>query len=358
MLLDQLAGTGPAARNRVAMRFRAAPRFCVWELTLACNARCVHCGSSAGRARAHELDTAEALGLCDELGRLGVERVTLSGGEPVLRPDLESIAKRLAGAGVTVDLISNGLAMSPERARRLADAGVASVTLSVDGPAAIHDELRGVAGGLSRLLRAASVLQSAGLPVGAATQVCSRNLAVLDAIESCLVENGFAAWQLQLTGRLGRCRDNPELALEPSDVGRVIAFILEVQRRGAIRAYAADNIGWMLPCEPRLRSLRRPTDRFFAGCQAGLSVVGITSDGTIRGCLSMPPVLEEGNVRQRSLAELWSDPSLFAYNRAFVPELLQGRCRDCPFARVCRGGCKSLAWAATGRLDHNPFCAK
>jgi radical SAM protein with 4Fe4S-binding SPASM domain len=340
------------------MKAAARPGVCVWELTLACDARCVHCGSDAGRPRPRELGPAEALAVCDALVGMGVPKVTLSGGEPLRRADWPALARRLTRGGVRVDMISNGLGLDDDVAARLADAGVSSVTLSVDGPPAIHDGLRGVDGSFARVVRAAAALRKVLLPVGAATQVNTRNLPHLDELEGLLADAGFTGWQLQLTDRLGRCAERPELPPAPADVPTVIRFVHAAAERGRLRAYAADNIGWMTAREPELRSLNRPTDRVFAGCHAGLSVLGLTSDGTVRGCLSMPPAFDEANVRDVPLERIWADPARFAYNRAFAEQKLTGPCADCPYRRVCRGGCLSQAWAARGALGENPFCAR
>jgi radical SAM protein with 4Fe4S-binding SPASM domain len=137
-----------------------------------------------------------------------------------------------------------------------------------------------------------------------------------------------------------------------------VRFVLEARARRRLPLYAADNIGWMLPTEPLLRSVADPPDRFLAGCPAGTSVLGLTSDGTVRGCLSLPPAFDEDNVRRRSLAAIWDDERAFAYNRRFRETDLTGVCASCVFARICRGGCKSLAYAATGGVAENPYCAR
>jgi radical SAM protein with 4Fe4S-binding SPASM domain len=340
------------------VKFLPAPSICVWELTLACNAACLHCGSSAGRARDHELQPSEALALCDDLLAMGVAQITLSGGEPLLRRDWQCIAARLVRGGAHVDMISNGLALDARAAAQVAESGMSSVTLSVDGTPEVHDALRGVVGSFRRLIAAAAALRAAGVKVGAATQVCSRNLRALEELETMLASAGFEGWQLQLTDPLGRCAQHPELPLAPEAVPEVVRFVLDARRRGAIPVYAADNIGWMPRCEPELRSLNKPADRVFLGCQAGLSVVGLTSDGTVRGCLSMPPEFDEGSLRDRPLPEIWGDPSRFAYNRAFREQELTGNCAGCAFKRICRGGCKSLAWAAKRDLSRNDYCQR
>jgi radical SAM protein with 4Fe4S-binding SPASM domain len=338
------------------MMVPSAPQICVWEVTLACNAACMHCGSWAGAARPDELSTAEALAACAAMAELGVREVTLSGGEPLLRGDWEQIVAALRGRGLVVEMISNGLALDEGKAARIAKSGIRSVSLSVDGDAPVHDRLRGVPGAFGRVMAAARALRAEGIRVGAVTQVCRPNLDLLPAIESALRDGGFGAWQLQLTMPIGRC--GRDLAIDPSQVRRVIDFITDDSRPDRLPRYGADNIGWMLACEPALRSVVRPTDRAFCGCQAGLHVMGLTSDGTVRGCLSMPPVFDEGNLRQRSLREIWQNENGFAYNRHFTPEKATGPCRDCGFVRLCRGGCKTLAHAAGRGLGENPYCVR
>ena len=325
---------------------------------MACDARCIHCGSSAGAPRPRELDPSEALALCNALADLGVPHVTLSGGEPLLRPDWAEIAARLVSRGVRVEMISNGLSLDEETARRVVRSGIRSVTLSVDGPEEVHDALRGVRGAFRRVVDAVALLRASGLPVGAVTQINTRNLDRLEELEGVLVAAGFRGWQLQLTMPHGRCAEHSDLVIAPGEVGRVVEFLLASRARRRLPAYAADNIGWMLRCEPLLRSRRDPPDAFFPGCQAGLAVIGLVADGTVRGCLSLPPPFDEGNVRDRRLAAIWRDESLFGFNRRFRPDELTGACAECAFARTCRGGCTSLAFAVTGRVTENPYCAR
>ncbi|MFH1437820.1 MAG: radical SAM protein [Pseudomonadota bacterium] len=340
------------------MKHRRAPTFCVWEITLACNTSCIHCGSHAGSARKNELDRKEVLDLCDAVAALGVSRVTLSGGEPLVRPDWPGMARRLIEAGVGTDMISNGIAIDERCARRIADLGLRGVTLSIDGTEAAHDELRGQEGAYRKAMRAALLLRREGVPVGVVTQVNRRNHGDLPQLESALAEAGVMGWQLQLTMPMGRCEGGGELVVLPAEVPSIIRFIVEASARRPFPVYAADNIGWMLRCEPLLRTYTRPAGRFFHGCHAGLSLIGLSSCGDVRGCLSLPPAFDEGNVRRRDLAAIWRDKELFTYNRKFREEELTGACRTCPFRRVCRAGCKCIAYTSQGSISENGYCAR
>jgi radical SAM protein with 4Fe4S-binding SPASM domain len=340
------------------MTDRRPPSICVWELTLACNARCVHCGSDAGKPRADELDTDEALALIAELASLGCKSVTFSGGEPLLRADWPELARAVGAAGMGLEMITNGLSVAGQ-ADTIASCGFAAVTFSIDGPPEIHDSLRGIDGGLDRALRGVKALRERGVRIGAVTQINRCNLGRLDDTLEVLAANGFSGWQLQLTMPHGRARNRRpgDLCLRPDELPGLEHTLVALQAKAPFFVQAADNIGYMSRNEPRLRTGRAIRERCWMGCQAGLEVVGIASDGTVRGCLSLPAgAADEGNLRDRSLAELWGDPRGFSYNRAFTKTDLGPGCRDCAFGELCRGGCQSLCWATTGAFHHNAHC--
>jgi radical SAM protein with 4Fe4S-binding SPASM domain len=333
------------------------PRSCVWEVTLACDQRCVHCGSSAGKARAGELTTSEALGVISELAALGCESVTLSGGEPLVRPDWPRLARAVRDSGMRLELITGGLSAS-RQVDAIADAGFFGVTFSVDGPRDVHEALRGVPGGFDRLLDAARALGERGVRIGAVTQVNRANLGRLEEIHGLLVAHGFRGWQVQLTMPHGRARERAEaLCLEPAELPDLETKLWELQSTSDLFLQAADNIGYMGRHEPELRGGRRGSPALWGGCRAGLEVIGITSDGSVRGCLSLPPEADEGNVRETTLGAIWHDPERFAYNRKFRLEDLRGPCQGCKFGFLCRGGCRSLAYATSPGCFHaNRYC--
>jgi radical SAM protein with 4Fe4S-binding SPASM domain len=346
------AGVRPAGMER---RWREAPEHCVWELTLACNARCACCGSAAGVPRPDELDRSEALAVAAELAELGCERVTLMGGEPLVRADWPALARALSGSGVVVEMVSNGWLLDAAAAAELVAAGVHSVSVSIDGAEPTHDRLRGVDGGYRRAIGAVRAARAAGLPVGVVTQVNRANLRELGALYPELCAAGALGWQLQLSEAMGRCSDRG-LLLAPEELPVLERFVLDVVAEGRLWAYAADNVGYMSRDEPLLRSGKRAADRCWLGCQAGLGVLGITSHGMVRGCMALPEPFDEGSVRSRALREIWTNPRAFAYNRVPGHKVLRGACGRCPFARVCGAGCSSLCFSATGALGDNPYC--
>jgi radical SAM protein with 4Fe4S-binding SPASM domain len=336
------------------------PKTCVWELTARCNMRCLHCASDLGegRTRGTELTLDEARDACRQLKALGCEQVVLSGGEALLRPDWDAIARELVQLGVGASLISNGLAIDEAIARRVVDVGICRVALSLDGPEAIHNRIRRHPRAFEGVSRACAVLKSLGLQVNIVTHVNHLNLSALPAVEALVLAWRADVWRLQLASPIGRLSHHPELQLEPEEVPSVADFIVAARRRGRPVIDVCDNVGYFSRQETELRRDRmpRPFD-FWCGCSAGCLTIGIEASGNVKGCLSLQSEqFVEGNLREQSLEQIWRKPGAFAYTRQFRPENLHGYCADCEYGEICRGGCTFMAVGATGSPHNNPYC--
>jgi radical SAM protein with 4Fe4S-binding SPASM domain len=339
------------------------PRLAVWELTLGCNLRCRHCGSRAGSARKDELLLHEALRLCDELADLGCKFMTLSGGEPLMRRDWPIIAERLIDRGVTTGMISNGILWNDSVAKTVKTVGLESMAFSLDGLTESHEYQRRVPGQYKQVLDAIDSCKRHGLRVTAVTTINARNLPELEAVRELLAEHGVDRWQVQFATPTGNMANHRSLMMDPEDLLHAIPLIARMCRDGRTpKVYPGHDVGYY--GEPE-EALREPSSSipFWTGCSAGCSVIGIESNGNIKGCLSLPSSLNdedrfnEGNVRQSSLKEIWERPGAFAYNREFTVDQLSGFCKTCEYAEVCRGGCTWTTFAETGSaVRDNPYC--
>jgi radical SAM protein with 4Fe4S-binding SPASM domain len=338
------------------------PRKCVWELTLACNASCLHCGSYAGRPRDVELNPSQAVRVARDLAGLGCDHVTLSGGEPLLRPDWPTITETLAGAGVTVAMISNGLAFDAHEAQRAKDAGLAHIAFSVDGLEAVHDRMRGRAGFFGKTTGAIATSVAAGIPTCAITHINRWNIDQLDEMHARLGSLGVRSWQVQLTDPVGAMSDHREVCLRPRDLLHLVPLLIGIKRRGLPFVEVSDSIGYFGPFEQELRATWQKQLPFWTGCYAGCRQLGLESGGNVKGCLALPSQRHgttdfiEGNVLRSDLADIWRRRGAFAYNREFVPSRLTGFCRTCPYGAICRAGCHSAALAFGGTLTENRWC--
>jgi radical SAM protein with 4Fe4S-binding SPASM domain len=189
------------------------------------------------------------------------------------------------------------------------------------------------------------------------TQVHRRNLDDLWRMYGQVADLGVDLWQVQIAMPLGRLlRLRYEYLIEPSEIPAIEETLAKCVADGRVRLAVADNIGYYGPHEPALRGSIAKTKAFWTGCMAGCRVVGICANGDVKGCPSHPRVFVVGNVREKPFGEIWGDRSRFGYNTEWREDLLEGGCARCPFRRVCRAGCTTMAYSVTGTIYDNPFC--
>jgi radical SAM protein with 4Fe4S-binding SPASM domain len=336
----------------------------VWELTLQCDLACKHCGSRAGKPRAAELTTEECLDVVAQLAEMGAKEVSLIGGEAYLREDWDVIAAAIVDSGMVCTMVSGGRSWDSERALRALAAGLASVSVSIDGMARAHDEQRGLLGSFTSAVRSMRALRQAGVEVTANSQLNKRSIEDLDAMLDLFIELGVTGWQVAMTVPMGRAADRPEWLLQPPDLLELfprLAHLANRARAAGIRIFPGNNVGYFGPHEDALRGVTFAGTgvEHFEGCVAGVSLLGIEADGAIKGCPSLPTTsYAGGNVRERRIREIWEGASELAFARD--PRAMRGElwgfCAGCYYADVCRGGCSWTAHVFFGRRGNNPYC--
>lgn len=337
---------------------RWQPVYAVWEITLRCDLACRHCGSRAGRERPDELSTAEALDLVAQMAELGVHEVTVIGGEAYLRDDWTEIIRAIRAHGMTATMTTGGRGLTLERARAAKAAGLESASVSVDGLAATHDALRGVAGSFESAMAAIRNLREARIPVSANSQIGRVSLREIPDLFERLIAEGIHSWQVQLTVAMGRAADEPSLLLEPYQMLEVMPMLARLKARAEeakVRIWPGNNIGYFGPYESLLKgTLPRG---HMASCGAGRSTLGIEANGDIKGCPSLPTAdYVGGNIREHRLREIWERAAPLRFTRDRTVEDLWGHCRTCYYADTCRAGCSWTTHVLFGRPGNNPFC--
>ena len=330
-------------------QYEYIPEVVVWEITFACNMRCIHCGTSAGKKRPDELATEESLALIDELAGLGCKVITISGGEPLLRKDWPQLAERIKQNHMKAYLISNGNAVTPEIVQEFKRVGMSSVGISFDGTKETHNYIRQREDSFEKATNAMRLMKEAGQMFCAISQVSNINIDELDQMRDILIELGCPVWRIQMTTVTGRMHKDLVLGIEryPQLVNKMVEF----KQQNTIRIDVGENI-----CYFGCKGTELWDGNPYFGCFAGMRAVGIESNGNIKGCLSMQPQFIEGNIRDRSLTEIWNDPNGFAYNRKFTRDTAEGACHDCKYLAMCRGGCATTSVSATGCRANNPYC--
>jgi len=351
--------TDSRARRRLdVVKEPPKPVYVVWELTLRCDHACLHCGSRAGVERDAELSTDEALGVVQQLAAMGAREVVLIGGEAYLHDGFLAIAAALRDAGIAVAVTTGGRGITPALAHAMREAGITQVSVSIDGLEATHDWQRNRRGSYRDGLAALDHLRAAGVPTASNINLNRKNHAELEALYEVL-RGTISSWQIQLTAPLGRAADRPDVLLQPFDLVELVPRIAALKQRAraeGITITPGNNLGYFGPEETLLRSIAAEDRDHWQGCQAGTFVLGIESNGDVKGCPSLQSAhYVGGNLRRSSLHHVWQTPRLrFARDRTV--DDLWGFCRTCPFAKTCMAGCSFTAHAVFGRPGNNPYC--
>lgn len=333
----------PEARARAAGHL---PHVVAWNLTRRCNLACSHCYISAGswHTRDAELGTAEAYRITDEILAVNpAPMFVLSGGEPLLRDDLEDIARHASTGGATVVVGTNGTLLTAARIAGLKDAGVTGVAVSVDSlQARYHDRFRHGGGALADTLSAVERLREAELDFIVQTSLTAGNRAEIGAIAAWAADAGAVSFNLYFlvaTGRGERMR-----GLTPAENEAVLLDVVELERRYRGRMMVRTK------CQPQLMRLvatgdpESPLLGYETRCPCGIHYCRITPEGKLTPCPYAPVVA--GDLRAERFADVWfGSPALAALRGGE----LGGKCGACEYRRVC-GGCRARALADTGDL--------
>jgi radical SAM protein with 4Fe4S-binding SPASM domain len=293
----------------------------------------------------------ESLAICDQFPSLLVEEVDFTGGEPLLRSDWPKIVDHLGKLDIDTKILTNGLTLGYDTIAQMKDVGISCVGVSLDGLETIHDYIRGHRGLFRCILDGIEGILSAGIALTVITTVNGLNFNELPSLFALLRSIGVSRWQIQPIFPLGRVDEAAELELRPETYMQLGAFIQrwepEAEKAG-LEVLPSDSFGYFTEFD-----IRNPP---WGGCGAGLVGCGITSDGRIKGCLSLPDEVIEGDLRENDMWDIWFHPDSFAYTRKFSIEKLGPSCCSCDKVEQCHGGCSTMSYASTGRFHNDPYC--
>jgi len=340
---------------------RAAPHplYCVWEITLACDLGCKHCGSRAGPARPDELTTAECLDVVAQLADAGLREVTLIGGEAYLRDDWDTIAAEITRRGMKCGITTGAMNLDADRISRAVDAGIRSISVSLDGLRDSHDAQRGVSGSWRAAVQACERIAATPIRLCNNTQINRLSMPELPAIARKMAELGSEAWQIQLTVPMGHGADRPDLLLQPYELLQLFPLLVwtkdELLTPAGITLFPGNNIGYYGPYEARLR-YGGQEGAHWNGCTAGEWTLGLEADGAIKACPSLrKDIYGSGTFRDRTLAAALTEDPLTHLRRRTAADL-RGYCATCYYARTCKAGCTWTSHVLMGREGDNPYC--
>jgi AdoMet-dependent heme synthase len=332
----------PAAESALGR----VPHVVAWNLTQRCNLACAHCYISAGdwHSTDGDLTTAECRRIAEEILVLNPSPMfVLSGGEPLLRGDLETIADHASSRGATVVVGTNGTLLTEPRIRSLRDAGVQGFALSIDSlDPRYHDRFRHGAGALGQTVEAVDRLAANEMDFLVQTTVTRGNRSELAALAEWTAERGAVAFNVYFLVATGRGDGMP--GLEPAENEAVLAELVELETRYRGRMMVRSKCMPALMRHVAERAPDSPLMNYETRCPCGIHYCRITPEGRLTPCPYTPVVA--GDLRTQSFAEVWWRSPVFRSLRDGEPG---GKCGRCEYRELC-GGCRARAYAASGDL--------
>jgi radical SAM protein with 4Fe4S-binding SPASM domain len=332
----------------------------VWEVTLRCNLRCIHCHARGGEAQARhgELETQDALQLIDGLAELRDFRtLVFSGGEPLLREDLFKLIAHARDLGFNVCIATNGTLISKGAARMLKESGVEVVVVGLDAMSPeVHDYVRGAHGAFKAAVRGFEEVAEAGLWAHVNLTASKLNLSELLKLIGYGDSLGALSDFVYHFVPVGRGAEAAGSELDVEGHARLLELIAEGQRivRSAVIPVASPQY-WAYLLERRRVRSRRVVDMLgglLRGCIAGYGMLYVKPDGEAWPCPFLQVPL--GNLLKDGAKEIWAGSPLLKALRD--RRNLKGGCGACIYRSVC-GGCRARAYLATGDyLEADPKC--
>jgi len=334
-----------------------APFLVSYSITTKCNLSCKHCYSEATEDRApDELTTEEAFKLLDDLADWGIGLLVIDGGEPLLRDDFLDIVSYASKRGVRTGVGSNGILIDKKMARKLVEAGVQSVSISIDGAdAETHDSFRGKSGAFNQALEGAYTLRKVGMPFQFNMVVRKRNLSQVPDMLKLAIESGANAAEFFDLVEAGRAKKESQAeVLEPEDRKAIMEWLAQAQIDCPIliRVPACPMYPLILkereiqPKHLSMDMLRR-IPYYGRGCAAGMpfGYIVVRANGEVNPCMLLQVNL--GNVKERSISQIWQESEILSQLRR--RELLKGKCGECKYKVEC-AGCRGRAYERTGDM--------
>lgn len=353
-----------------AIDFDGAPFSVIWEVTRACDLRCVHCRADA-RPQRHrfELATNEGIELLDQIRDLGPRVFVMTGGDPLKRPDLFELIARGIERQLPVAVTPSGTPLLTESAiARMAGLGVKGLALSIDGPTAeLHDAFRRQPGSFAWTVNGIRLARTYGLPVQINTTVTRRNRELLPAVAALIEDLGATMWSVFFLVTVGRAQQADQL--EAEEYEDVFAFLDQLARAKTfgVRTTAAPHYrrfvlqrraserrsGTATTTEQPVAGMIEGLPRAPRGVTDGNGIIFISHTGEVYPSGFLP--LRVGNVRQTPLSEIYREATLLRLLRDHSK--LQGKCGVCEYRKVC-GGSRARAYAVSGDvMAEEPLCA-
>ncbi|MGC9520167.1 MAG: radical SAM protein [Desulfuromonadaceae bacterium] len=339
------------------------PKWIAWESTRRCNLTCVHCRCSSDmEAASGDFTTEEAFKLIDDICEVSKPVLVLSGGEPLMRPDIFEIAQYGTDQGLRMCMATNGTLVTDEICQKMKETDIKMVSLSLDGSTAeIHDNFRQCEGAFEGVMRAAEAFKRNGIKFLINSSFTKRNQHDIAGTFHLAKELGATAWYMFMIVPTGRGEEIMSELVDKDDYEDILKWHYEQEKNEdeiLMRPTCAPHYYRIVPQMAKAEGVdfKRRSLTFSTGggkgCIAAQSICLIDCFGNLKPCSYFHSSV--GNVKQIPFKELWFNSKVFNELRDFSK--YKGKCGECEFINVC-GGCRARADAVYGDyMAEEPFC--
>ena len=331
MEIRRRLGLEVARRMNQSLKREHPLRQLFWESTLRCNVSCRHCGSDCKHvATAPDMPREDFFRVLDGIAlKMDPHKVfvIISGGEPLMREDLELCGRGIYERGFPWGMVTNGLYLTPLRFHSLRAAGLCSVAVSLDGLEDNHNWLRRHPQSFEMADQALDLLVADGqIKFDAVTCVNQKNYDQLPAIRDYLIKKGVKAWRLFPIFPVGRAASDPMLQVSDEQFRNLLGFIRQTRREGLLHANYS--------CEGFVGDYEGDVRDWMFRCAAGVTVGSVLIDGSISACTSIRSRYIQGNIYHDDFLDVWENRYQQYRDRSWMK---RDDCADCRYWRYCEG---------------------
>lgn len=330
----------PGFRKRIALNLYAKHidiqakihelKYLFWECTLRCNLNCRHCGSDCHKDVAiQDMPAQDFLNITSQVSKEcnpAKVMIVITGGEPLMRKDLEDVGGELTKQGFPWGFVTNGVALNKQRFEKCMQNGLTSITVSLDGMKESHNWLRG-----SNTFQKASdaikmIAKEKLLTSDVVSCITQKNINELEEIKEYILSLGMKRWRIFTIDPIGRAKDDKDLNLEPKQLKQVLDFVVKTRKENKIQL----SFG----CDAYLGAYENEIRDGFFFCKAGINVASVLVDGSISACPNNSREVIQGNIYQDNFIEIWNNKYQIMRDRTWSKT---GICANCDSFKWCRG---------------------
>ena len=318
--------------------------YILWECTLRCNLSCLHCGSDCKKdSSVCDMPAKDFFGALDSITDIlepNNTMIVLTGGEALLRKDIEQIGRQLYIRGFPWGIVTNGMMLNETKIASLLNSGLRSITVSLDGFENSHNWLRNNPKSFSNAVNGIKILaKTSDIAFDVVTCVNRKNYGQLNEFKEALIEWGVSRWRIFTVFPIGRAAEHKELQLEPREFKLLFDFIASTRKEGRINL----NYG----CEGYLGNYEMEVRDNMFFCRAGINVASILADGSISACPNLRDNFIQGNIYQDNFRDVWENRYGIFRDRRWTKT---GICADCKSYKYCQGNGMHLRNDKNGEL--------